>query len=67
MRMKESAVGQIVWYVLECEPREKAEITEVTNDTHAQVKIITGPLTGIEIDARWDMLQPMKRPDVLGN
>jgi hypothetical protein len=67
MRMKEATVGEIVWYALECEPREKAEITEVTDDTHAQVKIITGPLTGIEIDARWDNLQHMKRPDVSGN
>jgi hypothetical protein len=38
MRMKEAAVGEIVWYALGCEPREKAEITEVTDDTHAQVK-----------------------------
>ena len=67
MRMKEAAVGEIVWYALGCEPREKAEITEVTDDTHAQVKIITGPLTGIEIDARWDKLQQMRRPDAIGN
>jgi hypothetical protein len=67
MRMKEAAVGEIVWYALGCEPREKAKVTEVTDDIHAQVKIITGPLTGIEIDARWDNLQPMRRPDAIGN
>jgi hypothetical protein len=67
MRMKEAAVGVIVWYALGCEPREKTEIIEVRDDTHAQVKIIRGPLAGIEIDAQWDNLQQMKRPDVSGN
>jgi hypothetical protein len=61
MRMRKAAVGEIVWYALGNEPREKAEITEATNDTYAQVKIITGPLRGIEIEARWDILQPMER------
>jgi hypothetical protein len=61
MRMRKAAVGEIVWYALGREPREKAEITEATDDTYAQVKIITGPLRGIEVEARWDILQRMER------
>jgi hypothetical protein len=61
MNMKEAKVGQIVFYAVESEPREQAEITEITNDTHAQVKLITGPLSGIEIDVPWDALHLMNR------
>jgi hypothetical protein len=59
MRIKEAAVGKIVWYAVGNEPREKAEITEITSNTHAHVKMITGPLTGIEIEAPWAILQLM--------
>jgi hypothetical protein len=59
MRVKEAALGKAVWYALANEPREKAEITEITSDTHAQVKIVTGPLTGIEIEVPWGILQLM--------
>ncbi|HTF63278.1 MAG TPA: hypothetical protein VK638_11270 [Edaphobacter sp.] len=55
--MKEAKVGQIVFYAVGNEPREKAEITEITSETHAQVRIVSGPLTGIEIEAPWGILQ----------
>jgi hypothetical protein len=61
MRMKEAKVGQISFYAVGNEPREQAEITEITSDTHVQVKLITGPLSGVEIDAPWDILQPISR------
>jgi hypothetical protein len=57
MRMKEAKVGQIVFYAVGNEPREQAEITEITSETHAQVRIVTGPLIGIEIEAPWGILQ----------
>jgi hypothetical protein len=57
MRMKEAKVGQIVFYAVGNEPREKAEITEITSETHAQVRIVSGPLKGIEIEAPWGILQ----------
>jgi hypothetical protein len=57
MRMKEAKVGQIVFYAPENEPREKAEITELTSETHAQVRAVSGPLTGIEFEAPWGILQ----------
>jgi hypothetical protein len=44
MRMKEAKVGQIAFYAVGNVPREQAEITEITSDTHVQVKLITGPL-----------------------
>jgi hypothetical protein len=59
--MKEAKVGQIVFYAVENEPREQVEITEITSQTHAQVKLITGALSGVEIDAPWDSLQLMNR------
>jgi hypothetical protein len=59
--MKEAKVGQVVFHAFENGPREQAEITEITSDTHAQVKLITGPLSGVEIDALWDILQPVNR------
>jgi hypothetical protein len=57
MRMMEAKVGQIVVYAPGNEPREKAEITELTSETHAQVKVVSGPLTGIEFEAPWGILQ----------
>jgi hypothetical protein len=61
MRMKEAKVGQVVFYAVGNEPREQAEITEITSDTHAQVRLIAGPLSGVEIDAPWDSLHLMNR------
>jgi hypothetical protein len=61
MRMNEAKVGQTVFYAAENEPREQAEITEIISDTHAQVRLLTGPLSGVEFDAPWIVLQPMSR------
>jgi hypothetical protein len=61
MRMSEAKVGQTVFYAAWNEPQEQAVITEITSDTHAQVKLITGPLSGVEIEAPWIILQPMNR------
>jgi hypothetical protein len=57
--MKEAKVGQIVLYAVGNEPREKAEIKEITSETRAQVRIVSGPLNGIEIEVPWSSLQLM--------
>ncbi len=58
--MEKGNIGDVVWY--EGTTRQKAKITGIHGSTHAIIKLLTGPYSGYELEAAWEIIEPCLEP-----